>query len=323
MELSTKVMPAFDAIRSLSKLDIHASTLGINIKDSVFGDVKGYYGFYSTGALRIDVNADGDIIQVAIWLKPGDLNKPDYKLDVSYGDFMEHVQEVVRTMNGTSAKLEALAAAESRLYEGAKDDIAEFLAKFPDVASMKGSEAFANYSKWAAKTGHKVMSNVYFANNLRALKANGLVSGSSGKVSPEQTEVEPSEEDSFVKDVMANEIYYKAAMYESLLKRMAKGDPGIVSLFVYGSPGLGKTYTCKKILREAGVWDTKVTYKSGSIAGFTGLLQLLWDNRKGKIIILDDNDSLLVGNIAAANILKAVLNSDPEDRVVSYTRMRR
>lgn len=322
-------MPAFDAIKAASRMDIHVTTMGINIKDASFGDIKGYYGFFSSGAIRLDVNADGDLVQAAIWNKPGDLNKPDQKIDVSFGDFSSYVSEIARAISGMNAQLESLAMAESRLIEGARDDVAEFLTKNPDAATMKGAAAYAQYMKWAQKSGRKEMSAVYFANNLRALKANGMIPGvepgatRSKAAAPEQTEVEPEEQDSFVKDVMENEIYYKAAMYESLLKRMAHDDPGVVSLFIYGSPGLGKTYTCKKIFRDEGVWDTKVTYKSGSIAGFTGLLQLLWDNRKGKIIVLDDNDSLLVGNIAAANILKACLNSDPEDRVVSYTRLRR
>lgn len=82
------------------------------------------------------------------------------------------------------------------------------------------------------------------------------------------------------------------------------------------------TFTVKQILKEEGVWDAEVIYKSGSIAGFTGLRQLLWDYRKGKIIVLDDNDSILAVP-AAANLLKAALNGDPEARIVSYTKARR
>jgi hypothetical protein len=82
------------------------------------------------------------------------------------------------------------------------------------------------------------------------------------------------------------------------------------------------SFTVKKVFKEEKVWDTKVVYRSGSIAGFTGLLQLLWDYRKDRILILDDNDTIL--NLPkAANILKAALNSKPEDRVISYTKLRK
>lgn len=325
MELTTNVMPAFDQLRAYSKKDIHVSTMGLSITDAQIGHVTGYLGLYTGGAVRLDVNDDGDVVQVAIWRKPGDLNKPDIKLDVSHDDIFNQIPKIARALNGEIIGEDFLAA-ERRLVEGARDDVSEFVGKNPSALEGRVADAYAAYMKWASKNGKKEMSAVYFSNNLRAIKAEGGVNVNASKPAPEQTDIEPDEADLFAKDVMDNEIYYKAAMYESTLRRMAQGDPGITSLFVYGSPGLGKTYECKKIMKEEGVWETNVVYKSGAIAGFTGLLQLLWDNRKGKIIILDDNDNLLAPggkNQAAANVLKAVLNSDPDDRIVSYVKMRK
>jgi hypothetical protein len=314
------VMPVFDEIKEKTGLDIHVSTMGINIQDSTQGSIKGYYGFHDKGAFRIDVNSEGVIVQINIWKSPGDLNHPDIKIDTSHDDIHSQIDSIIQSFQGKMIESSFLESEELLLItEGVKEDVSDFILENPNSLEMKNVDAFKRYLLWANSNGKKTISQVYFNNTFKSLKE----TPPSTSMAEELTVVEPTEEDIFVKDIMENEIFYKAAMYENILRRMSRGDPGIVSLFVYGSPGLGKTYLAKKILREEGVWESKVVYKSGSIAGFTGLLQLLWDNRKGKIIVLDDNDSILVGNIAAANILKACLNTDPDDRVVSYTRFKK
>ncbi len=330
MEDASIVMPVFDVLKAKTGLDIHVSTMGLDIQDDVKGPLKGYFGFYSSGAIRLELNDEEVVVQVSIWKKPGDLNKPDIKLDVANDHIENQIDMIVTQLKGGSPLGESFLNSEEGLLltESARDDVLEFAQVSPGAINMKTGAAYKAYMDWAAKTGRKVMSSMYFANNLRSLKmelgdetADGVATG--GSAAAEETVVEPSEEAIFIKDIAANEIFYKGAMYENILRRMAKGDPGIVSLFIYGSPGLGKTFIAKKILREEGVWESTVVYKSGAIAGFTGLLQLLWDNRQGKIIVLDDNDAILVGNINAANMLKACLNTDPDDRVVSYTKLRR
>ena len=320
---ATSIIPVFDELRTLSDMDIKVSTLGVNIDDALRGDIHGYYGFYKGGAVRLDVDAADNILQICIWKSPGDLNQPDIKIDALDANLEELLPIVAEAMKGKLLE-ESFIRAEGLLLmtEGAKEDITEFLSQIPNSDQRKISSLYKDYLIWAGGSDKGPVSQVYFYSIVRNLREFPQLMSPKNSFNqletPEETIVEPREEDIFINDVMDNEVYYKAAMFESILKRMARGDPGIVSLFVYGGPGLGKSFTAKKILKAEGVWDTKVVYKSGSIAGFTGLLQLLWENRKDKIIVLDDNDSILVGNIAAANILKAALNTEPDDRVISY-----
>jgi len=71
-------------------------------------------------------------------------------------------------------------------------------------------------------------------------------------------------------------------------------------VIIYGTPGIGKSYLVNKILGP----DPGFVLKSGAIAGMTGLLQVLYENRTDKILVLDDNDQILK-NRNAVNILKA------------------
>ena len=80
------------------------------------------------------------------------------------------------------------------------------------------------------------------------------------------------------------------------------------------------TFTVQQIVDRFAKPDSVETYK-GAISGFTGLLQVLWNNRQKKVIIFDDNDGLL-DNANALNMLKVAMeNSDP--RIVSYMRFKR
>lgn len=80
------------------------------------------------------------------------------------------------------------------------------------------------------------------------------------------------------------------------------------------------SFGLKKVVEKYANPDEIKIYK-GTVAGFTGLLQILWENRTRKIIVLDDNDTVL-SNDTAVNILKGAMDSD-EPRIISYSRMKR
>lgn len=80
------------------------------------------------------------------------------------------------------------------------------------------------------------------------------------------------------------------------------------------------SFLAKQAIKEFAT-PSQVEIFKGTISGFTGLLQILWENRRNKIIIFDDNDSVLA-NANALNILKAAMDSD-EPRIISYTRMKK
>ena len=112
-----------------------------------------------------------------------------------------------------------------------------------------------------------------------------------------------------------------------------------ISVMVFGSPGIGKTYSVMKTLAESGrVWyktteeESSMTESdmdalldqpnptlikiSGSITQ-KGLYKLLFRHRKGDVLVFDDCDDVLKDK-KMANILKAALDSGVEERVISW-----
>ena len=99
---------------------------------------------------------------------------------------------------------------------------------------------------------------------------------------------------------------------ERMANRVATGH--LPSLIVSGPPGLGKSYTVEKVLREQ---KDKSDYDvlSGTISA-PGLYLTLYQQREGGVVVLDDCDDVFRDE-TCLNILKAVLDSS-ETRTVSY-----
>ena len=94
-------------------------------------------------------------------------------------------------------------------------------------------------------------------------------------------------------------------------------DAGIDRLVLFGTAGIGKTYTIEGIL-ESAASDEKVKYTA--VRGFvkaTGLYKLLWENREeNNVILLDDADSAFADEISL-NLLKAALDTSKK-RILSW-----
>ena len=88
------------------------------------------------------------------------------------------------------------------------------------------------------------------------------------------------------------------------------------SMIISGPPGVGKSYTVEDVLST---WDrtgTRYTVVKGYVRA-PGLLQLLYQHRaKGKILVLDDTDTIFQDE-TSLNMLKAVCDSS-ENRRVDY-----
>lgn len=98
---------------------------------------------------------------------------------------------------------------------------------------------------------------------------------------------------------------------ETLIGSVAKGLAP--SLIISGAPGLGKSYTCKKVLDDSNINYTMVR----GFAKETAMFKLLWQHReKGSVIIFDDCDSIF-DSTAGLNILKSALELS-ENRSVSW-----
>jgi hypothetical protein len=92
-------------------------------------------------------------------------------------------------------------------------------------------------------------------------------------------------------------------------------DGDCLSLIVSGPAGLGKSFTIKDKLEHLN--ESRYEMVKGYVRP-TGLYQTLYHNRhKGQIVIFDDTDSIFKDEVAL-NLLKAVCDSDGNDRTVSY-----
>ena len=107
---------------------------------------------------------------------------------------------------------------------------------------------------------------------------------------------------------------------ESYAENVARGL--FPSMIVSGPPGLGKSHTIKKVIRQLikrGLMkEEQVSYISGTIRG-PGLYIKLYEQRNNGLIVLDDSDDIFRDE-TALNLMKCVLDSS-EERVVSYHKL--
>lgn len=335
--LSDMISPLVALLSQKGVGEFHVSSIPLAIDGTSFSGgheiIEGFYAFSDSGqAIRVEI-VDDYVHGIAIWKTPGDLNSPDLRVDVTMMNEEEIVDTIAAAL-GTGGMVESV----RKLYEGFQDDYSQFMNEIGKTAQGKTiASLYRAYTEWAASSGYRTMSYARFGGFVKEQQLSGQGAGMKvipkGKNRETVVDTQPTEVSAFEKDIMENEVLYTANMLESTLRRMSAADPGIVSMFLCGGAGLGKSFTVKKILKEEGVWvdppnprdpsvHGQVVYKSGSIAGFTGLLQILWDYRKGFIVVLDDNDTVLAIP-KASNLLKAALNSNPEERYVSYTKLRK
>lgn len=88
------------------------------------------------------------------------------------------------------------------------------------------------------------------------------------------------------------------------------------SLIVSGPPGLGKSFTVEKAMKEWDVEGDRHMIIKGYVRA-TGLYKLLYKHREdGHVIVMDDADSIFFDDISL-NLLKAVCDTT-EQRTVSW-----
>ena len=96
-------------------------------------------------------------------------------------------------------------------------------------------------------------------------------------------------------------------------------------LLLAGSPGIGKTYTVKQVVSEyypictkseKAVGEGEYSFNSGDIGtSISDIIMFFFTHRHDNLIVLDDCDNFLskkTANPKIANMLKALLNSNPE-----------
>ena len=93
--------------------------------------------------------------------------------------------------------------------------------------------------------------------------------------------------------------------------RIAEMSPALPGIFIHGKAGVGKTQTLMDVFSEKGVNPVMIDVPIGRWDNF---LQVIWENPTGKIIVFDDNDTILQ-NEKVVGLLKKLLDSKPVRKI--------
>lgn len=116
----------------------------------------------------------------------------------------------------------------------------------------------------------------------------------------------------FDESIVQNEHLEKFNYMEWIFTRIQAGDKEFNGVYLFGQGGVGKSYAAEQMLKPL----PNCTYFEGVIQGYTGLLELLYKNRKDKILVIDDSiDHKLMTNTTVQNILKLAMLPDPPNRI--------
>jgi hypothetical protein len=106
-----------------------------------------------------------------------------------------------------------------------------------------------------------------------------------------------------------NPIPKQLSVLETKIRQLCKRQ--IVAVICAGPPGVGKTYSVKRIAREFGIHPRWISART-----VAGLVKGIWDHRNAPLVVNDDIDTVWRSE-AAANIFKVLLSPDGA-RIVRY-----
>jgi len=311
------------------KNDYAFSPMGGNWKDSR-GKWSAYEAYSSSGEVLRFKFALGksDVIKEVEYLESYLDNKSKYVIDLDGFNIVEVLDYITDVLTGEFFKYAGTKLAAS--VEGSKDVLEEAV-KVQDsikkwILDSDMQNTIGNYSdrdlegqlpvynQFASQNNYRPtnsMSSFKYHirqtlkklnisnNNIAAVSV--AAGGSSSRI------IDTTEQNTFQNDIIENEHLIKYQLMELAVDRIRDGDPNLNGVYIYGTGGIGKSFYAKQELLAL----SNVVYKSGAIAGYTGLLEILYENRHGMILVLDDIISPgLMKNGNVENIFKAVLDSD-------------
>lgn len=314
------------------------------------GKFSGYLGGFGNGEmLRVNfyLGKSDMIISVDYWDKPA--LTPKWNIDMNGFNVIQVLDTVTDVVTGVYFEDMDLInevsnyRRENRLYEQApftrlmkmqpktnKEMMAYWLTwseneEWYDSLQEHGktdfNELYEKYSREAVKHNIKPPKSV---SSLRVLVSNALkwikedeaaekvpVADVKKGVPEDYIETTPEQAKEH-EELMNNAHIKKFEFLRFICQRIKLHDPKYMGTYVYGTGGVGKSHHAKDILLSL----PETFYMTGTISGYTGLLQLLFDHKDGEIIILDDviNKSDMT-NPTMVDILKAALDSDPPRRI--------
>lgn len=168
-----------------------------------------------------------------------------------------------------------------------------FMSKNKNAYKVGPNDAFESYSTWAEQNGYKTMCKTSFV-----------------KLHKSTVTIEPNTISAIERtnNMSLVEQFDTLEQYISIMVR------GVInSLFVYGMPGIGKTETVIRGLQKA---NANFKHIQGGIKDAYSLAHILYENRDGKILVLDDFDSVFKLK-GATDILKTALQ-DHTKRTITW-----
>lgn len=314
------------------KLSPSPVPVAFNGEGGRFHGVDAYFLDDPHKLLRFNIlfGQQAEIHSVSFWQSLGP--KPTYNIDLQGFSITQVVDQVADVITGAFFKYAQMESVKRRseAIGNAEDRVAAFFQSDERIlATLKRTknidDIHTKFLRWCAQN-HEREINIsgfkYWANKyLKSVDAPAARDVPSVEVThgTAETYVEdaPDEADIFMNDILNNSLVHKFALLETSIQQVCDPSSGVNGAFVYGTGGSGKTRTITDLIKENGAWD-RTLFRSGAVAGFTGLLTLLFKNRQGKIIVLDDNDDQLKVQ-RSINLLKIALNLD-DPRNITYSR---
>ncbi len=184
------------------------------------------------------------------------------------------------------------------------------------------SPSFQGYLSWARDNG---VENISSASNFNRVQSRFEMSRPT-EPEPEPEPFDPTSAPDELQQLMG--LYSQASDEDAQVEpsvsqkfeaiyatgyRTAKGRALKKHAFICGSPGIGKTYTVIRAVKQ-GADETGFLFANyrGSIGkSLTAILSFLWTHRENYVILLDDADGFLTGSSDdVINTLKAAMDTD-------------
>jgi hypothetical protein len=297
------------------------------------GNLAGYFAWFPNGKsllrMNFSIGKRDEIVSFDVY-ETARRFIPDYTIELQGYNIMQVIDSVVDAITGDFFKYGSLDES-TVIHEASIESVVlAFLNTDPTaVRDFKSGnfnfdaiyQRYATFSQNVHNKTPQIPTEFRYHANIQSKQANmGFKIPVAAVRSGIQTiAIAPaSDNQAFDDQVVNNGHVIKFQMLEYTMKRIRDNDPYVKNVYLYGVGGIGKTKTVTTILGDL---PNFVHYKSG-IRGYEGLLQMLYDNRKDKIICLDDcikQEQLKDG--AFENILKTVMDSD-EPRIVKFLKKR-
>jgi hypothetical protein len=294
--------------------------------------IKGGHHFHGIdahlgGDVRIRFNLlygeQVQIYSISYWLSYKET--PDYEIDLNGFNIVQVIDTVAEVLKNHGALKESRRITEASAKRTLIMNWAQ--SQGSGVDSLHGSfnnkSVYDEYAAWSRENRLEIVTFSIFKYYLREyfestgnhaaadVESVTVRAGQSENYAEDQPGVAASFENLAAQEAELEGMY---ALLGSLVKGIASSTGRVNSAFIYGSGGIGKTYNVKSLLKELGVWN-RVYMTTGSIKGYTALAAMLYNHRKNKIIVLDDNDDILK-EPRAINVLKGAMDFD-DPRIIS------